>query len=162
MSSDRIDRTIERGPRHWFHLARRFFGSLSRAEPPSADTAWALRWLLPGEAALWSSMAVEDRRHTIRVARAYVAGQVDAPRAQVAAALLHDVGKVRSGLGTIGRVLAKLVGPRTRRFRLYHEHEPIGAQMLREVGSDPLTIAMIDGSCEQIELLVALLAADNA
>ena len=50
-----------------------------------------------------------------------------ATRPQMAGALLHDVGKVQSGLGTWGRVAATIVGPRTRRFRQYHDHEQIGA-----------------------------------
>ena len=50
-----------------------------------------------------------------------------ATRAEMAGALLHDVGKIEAGLGTFGRVAATVVGPRTRRFRLYHDHEAIGA-----------------------------------
>ena len=41
----------------------------------------------------------------------------DVDRDEMAAALLHDVGKVECGLGTFGRVAATVVGPRTQRFR---------------------------------------------
>ena len=58
-------------------------------------------------------------------------------RAEMAGALLHDVGKVQSGLGTWGRVAATVVGPRTRRFRQYHDHEQIGASMAAQAGIRP-------------------------
>jgi 3'-5' exoribonuclease len=63
----------------------------------------------------------------------------------VAGALLHDIGKVESRLGTFGRVAATIVGPRTDRFRLYHAHEMIGAQMLRRAGSSADTIELVEG-----------------
>ena len=66
----------------------------------------------------------------------------DDPR-WVAAALLHDVGKLDSGLGVFGRVLATLAGAAaghdmaepwsqkrgiTRRFGLYLQHPELGAE----------------------------------
>ncbi len=63
----------------------------------------------------------------------------------MAGALLHDVGKTASGLGTLRRVVATLVGPRTDRLRRYHDHEAIGADMAARAGSDPVTVALIRG-----------------
>ena len=63
----------------------------------------------------------------------------------MAGALLHDVGKTASGFGTFGRVVATIAGPRTDRFRRYHDHEAIGADMAVTVGSDPVTIDLIRG-----------------
>ena len=78
------------------------------------------------------------------------------PRPVVAAALLHDVGKVDSGLRTPARVVATLVwgvlddgraarwadrpdsGLRSRLGR-YRCHPEIGGRLLREAGADPLT-----------------------
>ena len=57
----------------------------------------------------------------------------------MAGALLHDVGKLESGLGTLARVVATIVGPRTARFRRYHDHERIGADLLVAAGSTPVT-----------------------
>lgn len=128
------------------HLARRFLGSLSRRPPAPNDVAWVLEHLLPGEAALWKAMPVQDRRHSIVVTRRFTALVVGATRAQMAGALLHDVGKTQSGLGTIARVAATVVGPRTARFRRYHDHEVIGIELLRAAGSEPETLALIDGS----------------
>ncbi len=127
------------------HLARRFVTSLSRRLPPAADAEWALGVLLPAEAALWTHMTVQDRRHSILVARRFVEFAPDAERAEVAAALLHDVGKLASGLGTFRRVLATIVGPRTAVFRTYHDHERLGAEMLAAAGSRAVTIELVQG-----------------
>ena len=64
----------------------------------------------------------------------------------VAGALLHDVGKQVAGLGTTARVIATLVGPRTRRFREYHDHEALGAAMLRRAGVEESTVANAIGA----------------
>jgi hypothetical protein len=127
-----------------YHLAARFFTSLSSAPPDAADEAWALGELLPGERALWSAMTNQDRRHTTKVARRFVAARPEATRAEVAGALLHDVGKLECGLGTWGRVVASVVGPRTDAFRRYHDHEHIGALLAEQAGSAPETVELID------------------
>lgn len=155
------------------HLARRFFGSLSRAEPAVADRAWVESVLLPGERALWARMSPADRRHHVGVGRAVQAalggggpagvggargaGGADGPeRAVLAAALLHDIGKVESGLGTFSRVAATIVGqPPVRRrsaalasrsgpvgrLGRYLQHPEIGERLLTEAGSERLTAA---------------------
>ncbi len=140
------------------HLARRFRGSLSRVEPPPADVAWVDGQLLDGERALWHRMAVQDRRHSIVVARRFVSLEPSATRAEVAGALLHDVGKQASGLGTFSRVLATLVGPRTARFAEYHDHEALGAELLRSGGSETATIHLVTG---EGPLAASLRAADD-
>jgi hypothetical protein len=131
------------------HLARRYVGSLSRRPPLVDDEAWAVPFLLPGEQAIWWRMSAADRRHAIAVARA-VAASLDRPaRPVMAAALLHDCGKVDAGLGPNGRALATVwaaVMGRTRaqrsdgRFGRYLRHTEIGASMLEHAGSDPLTV----------------------
>ncbi len=127
------------------HLARRFFTSLSHRPPTPDDMTWARSWLADDEAALWSAMPVTDRRHSIDVARRFRERRPAAPRVEMAGALLHDVGKTASGLGTLRRVVATLVGPRTDRLRRYHDHEAIGADMAARAGSDPVTVALIRG-----------------
>ncbi len=131
--------------RHAGHLARRFATSLSRRPPPATDVAWAHTHLLAAEADLWDRMSVQDRRHSLLVARRFVALAPGAQRPQVAAALLHDVGKSVSGLGTFARVVATVVGPRTARFRDYHDHERLGAEMLHAVGSAADTVELVQG-----------------
>lgn len=135
-------------PRHLLtqphHLAARFFTSLSTRPPDPADDAWAEEHLLPGEVVLWRRMTNQDRRHSVKVARRFVAARPDATRAEVAGALLHDVGKIECGLGTWGRVVASIVGPRTERFRIYHDHEHVGSLLAEAAGSDPATVELID------------------
>ncbi|MEZ5408686.1 MAG: HD domain-containing protein [Acidimicrobiales bacterium] len=146
------------------HLARRFFGSLSSAPPPPADEAWAMAHLVPGERELWQRMSNPDRRHAVGVARAVVADLgPDAGREVVAAALLHDVGKVVSGFGTFRRVGATLVweglerarpDPQravrwahngrlavVRRLGQYRRHPELGAELLAAAGAHELTVA---------------------
>jgi hypothetical protein len=141
---------------HARHLVRRFVGSLRPGGPPAADEAWAARSLLPGEIVLWRRMSGADRRHAVGVARraAAVLGE-RATRPVVAAALLHDVGKVDSGLGTVGRAAATVAAgvaghDAARRWSgrrglvgragRYLSHDRIGADLLGAAGSDTLTV----------------------
>lgn len=144
------------------HLAGRFAGSLRPGGPGVGDEAWARHWLLPGERILWDGMDGADRRHAVAVARATAVRLGDAdgtgvPRAVLAAALLHDVGKLHAGLGTWGRVGATVVAVTLGRERVaawsprpagwrgkvgrYVRHDTLGAALLRHAGSDPLTAA---------------------
>jgi hypothetical protein len=121
-------------------------------------------------------MSNADRRHAIGVAREVTRRWPAAPvapagappdggpaRPVLAAALLHDVGKVESGLGTMARVVATVLwaglddaraerwatlepdqGPLVAlrgRLGRYRRHPEIGAALLREAGADPLTAA---------------------
>lgn len=125
------------------HLAARFFTSLSSRPPEPAEEVWAESMLLPGEIALWRQMSNQDRRHSAKVARRFVAARPGADRAEIAGALLHDVGKIECRLGTWGRVVASVVGGRTERFRVYQDHERIGSVLAEQAGSDPTTVELI-------------------
>jgi hypothetical protein len=137
------------------HLIQRFFGSLRPGGPGAVESVWAEDQLLPGEVELWRRMTGADRRHAAGVARR-VERQLghQASRPVLAAALLHDVGKTVSHLGTYGRVVATLsakVAGRdhaaawsetqgfTRRVGLYLEHPRLGGDLLELAGSEPLT-----------------------
>ena len=124
--------------------------------PSEADRSWAVVHLLPSEADLWARLSDADRRHAVAVARGVMDRLGEAERPVVAAALLHDVGKLASGLGTAGRVVATLVAaavrPTTvtswskalgfrRRVADYLRHPEEGGALLAEAGSDPLTVA---------------------
>lgn len=125
------------------HLAARLFGSL-RSTPPSVDDlAWADQYLLDGERTIFHAMSDIDQTHSITVARRFVAARPDSTRAEVAGALLHDVGKTASNLSTWERVAASVVGGRTERYRSYHDHERIGSEMAAAAGSDPATVDLI-------------------
>lgn len=139
------------------HLVRRFVGSLRPGGPPRAEEAWVQGLLLPREHDLWRRMSGPDRRHAVGVARRVErALGIEATRPVLAAALLHDVGKIESGLGTYGRVIAtlsaKAAGPEmastwrkqrgfARKVGLYLHHDRLGGDLLELAGSDPLTVA---------------------
>ncbi|MEL6893680.1 MAG: HD domain-containing protein [Actinomycetota bacterium] len=127
------------------HLVVRFFRSLPPTPPSVADENWAQDRLLPGERELWIRMTNQDRRHSVAVARRFIGTRPDATPAEVSGALLHDVGKIECGLGTLGRVAATVVGARfSERFRVYQDHEAVGARLAAAVGSDPATVELID------------------
>lgn len=129
------------------HLVRRFFGSLWPGGPTLEGEAFAVAVLSDAELVLWRRMSGPDRRHAVAVAKRVEAalGEQATPPV-LAAALLHDVGKVASGLGVLGRVVATLAGLRGRRdltprVARYLQHPELGAELLEQAGSDPLTVA---------------------
>jgi len=143
------------------HLVRRFFATLWPAGPRRSDDAWARSQLLPEEERLWSRMSGPDRRHAVQVAHRVEHRLGDeATRPVIAAALLHDVGKIDARLGTYGRVVATVSGMAagretahtwserkgfTRRVGLYLRHAELGGDVLEIAGSDPLTVAWARG-----------------
>ena len=141
------------------HLAARFVTSLPPTPPSLDDEMWVDDHLLPGERTLWLQMSNQDRRHSAAVARRFVECRPLATRAEIAGAILHDVGKIECDLGTFGRVAATLVGPRTRSFSAYHDHEAIGAAMAQAVGSDLATVDLI---AQRGPAFQALRASDHA
>jgi hypothetical protein len=148
----------------WRHLSGRFLTSLMPIGPAPTDESWALDNLLNGEQALWQRMSGPDRRHAVKVARntLRLLGSDRAGRDVIAAALLHDVGKIESSCGTFARVgvtFAALIlgrsrlllwagdpsasGYLTRRARvaLYLTHDRLGAKLLERAGSQALTVS---------------------
>jgi hypothetical protein len=148
----------------WLHLSQRFFSALLPVGPSPAHETWALDHLVNGEQALWHRMSGPDRRHAVGVAQDAIRllGSEDVPREVTAAALLHDVGKVESSLGTFARVgvtFAAIAVGRTRlmtwadrrrerrspsaraRVALYLSHDRVGADLLQRAGSHPLTVS---------------------
>lgn len=143
--------------RHLSHLARRFAGSLWPGGPPADDERWARGHLLAGEIELWERMSGPDRRHAVAVARRTQDElNAGATRPVLAAALLHDVGKVDPALGPYRRSLATVVGMAVghdtarawgarrrgvrRRVGRYLTHDAIGAALLADAGSDEVTV----------------------
>jgi hypothetical protein len=139
------------------HLARRFFGAVLARPLTAVERDEVAHELLDGERALFAALTRADQRHGLVVARC-VRSRLGpgATRPVMAAALLHDVGKLDSRLGTYGRVVATvcakvagrdMAGPWstgtgfTRRVGLYLRHDELGAQRLTLAGSDALTVA---------------------
>ena len=128
-----------------FHLGKRFVGSLSGSAPSVADEVWAESFLLDGELVLWRQLGNVDRRHAIQVARRFE-GLGSWTRDEMAAALLHDIGKTVSRLSTLERVGATVLGGRTRRWRDYRDHERIGVGLCRAAGSSATTLGILSGA----------------
>lgn len=141
------------------HLTVRFVGSLRPGGPKASERAWVESTLSRREFELWSRMPGPDRRHSAKVARRVqrTLGH-EATLPVLAAALLHDVGKLDSHLRTYGRVVATLAGGFvhrdpvivqgwtqttgfTRRVGLYLTHPDLGGDLLAMAGSDPLTVS---------------------
>ncbi len=164
------------------HLVRRFLGTLSPRPLDPADDAWVRVVLQPAEFALWDQLSLADRKHAAGVARE-VSASLDGPApAVLAAALLHDVGKIDAGLGTPGRVVATLVaavvgrdratgwvgdGPRGRIAR-YLRHDRIGGDLLAAAGSDAVVVTWArehhlapSGWTLDADVAAALAAADD-
>jgi len=122
------------------HLIRRTWWSLRPADISADEMALVKKTLTEKEFSLWLCMCRADRSHSVMVARRFTAAEPDAPQDALAGVFLHDVGKTVAGLSVPLRIVATLVGSRTKRFTSYHDHELIGAQLLREAGSSSLTI----------------------
>jgi predicted methyltransferase len=141
------------------HLIKRALSSLLQTPPSPHDIAVVSKVLNDAEFAVWSEMQHRDQRHSIAVLNRFDALVPGAVTAERAAALLHDVGKNISGLGFFLRVIATVVGPRGRRFTDYHDHENLGADLMRSV-SDPRTVALISGAADD-DVALLLQTADN-
>ena len=96
------------------HLGRRFVRALWPGPPRERDVEWVASILEPGELRLWRSLPNHDQRYTIRVAKLVeerLAGTEFAGQPRwLAAALLHDTGKLDAGLGVFGRSVATVMG----------------------------------------------------
>jgi len=122
------------------HLVRRFFGFV-RAAPLSPSEQARIHVALPSHLRrLFFAQRHEDQRHALDVWN-----RLGNDPALIQAALLHDLGKVDSGLGAIGRASATIWSatslPIWGRWLTYVAHGPIGAQILEAHGADDLAVA---------------------
>jgi putative nucleotidyltransferase with HDIG domain len=135
------------------HLSSRFVHALSPAAPRADDVVWVEGVLTPEAFALFRRQPNHDQRHAIGVARDVQTRLAGTPYADdprwIAAALLHDIGKLDSRLGVYGRVVATVSGAAaghdhaaawsqskgfTRRVGLYLRHAELGADRIRLAG----------------------------
>lgn len=147
-----------------WHLTKRLVGAATAKPLTSAEANEVAGILTPAEAQLFNRFTPADQRHALHVLRrfdALVAAELHVAPSVVArrAALLHDIGKVQAPFGTVMRVVATVVGPRTPAFRRYHDHETLGVTMLEQAGSDATTLMLLRGQGDA-QLLAALRRAD--
>ena len=135
------------------HLVARFFGSLLPRRVSVEDRAWVASRLDPPERALWETMPRADQVESVGVGRraeAALARDLAQRDDYVAAALLHDVGKVAAAFGPFRRSLATMLGAVgggrravgdtggrngfARRCALYLDHAAIGADRIQANG----------------------------
>lgn len=133
--------------------ARTVRGALPALAAP--DDAWARARLPNPERALYLAMDVRDRDHAVRVARALLDRNPDAPGELVRAALLHDVGKSRRRYRVGERVAVHLLrasppperptlaGWRGARQVAAH-HAAYGARMIRDAGGDDRVAQLVE------------------
>lgn len=122
------------------HLIRRTWYSL---RPPklSPNQLREVEVILSAdEYALWTEMSRADQSHSLMVLTRFDREAPGAPNAARAGVLLHDIGKIFSGLNTLERVVATLIGPRGHKFRRYTEHEELGRSALLALESDVITV----------------------
>jgi len=146
--------------KHLAHLVKRFVSSWSRKDVTKSELNMVHSTLTTSEFNLWNQFGIADRRHSVEVAKSFAELLPEASREHRAGVLLHDIGKIQSNLSTLMRVVATLVGPRTKRFALYHQHEEFGITMLRHAGSHGDVIAVLNQTCSE-EVAAAFLKADN-
>jgi hypothetical protein len=137
------------------HLTSRFFGSVRAKPVPPADVAWVRSVLTAEEFAMWERLGRADCAESVAVGRDVQRriGAADGP--WIAAALLHDVGKVEARLGSVRRSLATVVAgvvghDRVRRWRSrpgwrgrigrYIAHDDLGAALLHSAGARPQAV----------------------
>jgi hypothetical protein len=155
-----------------------FFTTLWTSLRP-VDIAYAAHYLAPALLSLFRRMSRAEQHHGIAICRALQAqGYTDADL--LAAALLHDVGKIQAPLRLWDRVIAVLgehfapqraarwsVGePRglKRGFIVRRMHAEWGATLAAQVGASPRSVALIrhhHDPAENDAELAALQATDN-
>jgi len=138
------------------HLARRFVTSLRARPIDEADRAFARDSLREEELECWEDLGRADQAESVATGRATIQllnrteRDWEADPDWIAAALLHDIGKTETDLGTIGRSLATVAamfaGERRARawsggFGRYVNHDELGARRLEAAGARPEAVA---------------------
>jgi putative nucleotidyltransferase with HDIG domain len=109
----------------------------------------------------WQAMVVQDRLHAIRVLARFDTLLPNASDEVRRGVLLHDVGKSVNRLGLVGRIAATVFGPVRPSWRVYLDHEQIGAEILRRSGSSTVTWMLVGGRGDPSTLRALRLADDE-
>tara|TARA_B100001250_G_scaffold399321_1_gene408599 strand:- start:1524 stop:2045 length:522 start_codon:yes stop_codon:yes gene_type:complete len=144
---------------NFFHLTKRFWFSLKPQELSGKDLNWVRSHLSESEFAYWEKLSTADKDHSFRVAKQAESEIGEKGKEFMAAALLHDIGKLESRFTTFGRVFATLWclffpfrkmekwEERTKGLRRrlidYAKHPELGAELLKGIDSKQQTIAWV-------------------
>ncbi|CAN5831466.1 hypothetical protein BH23ACT4_BH23ACT4_10820 [soil metagenome] len=130
-------------PGSFGHLSARFFDYLMAKPLTDEDRQTVTSILTSSETGIFFEQSRKDQAHGFDAALV-VLDSAKSTDELIRAALLHDVGKRRAGLGVLRRVassiLIKLGMPLPPKMRLYRDHGPVGATDLEAAGSPPLVV----------------------
>lgn len=144
---------MARKPAIWYLNAVR--RALLAAAPSLADPddAWARQRLTAAEHALFERLPPEERNHGVAVAKCLAKARPD-DRDLLAAALLHDIGKLGTPRGAVVRALTHVLPPSgaaseprleglagARQARVHHA--AYGAELLRRAGSSARVVELV-------------------
>lgn len=144
---------MARKPAIWYLNAVR--RALLAAAPSLADPddAWARQRLTAAEYALFERLPPEERNHGVAVAKCLAKARPD-DRDLLAAALLHDIGKLGTPRGAVVRALTHVLPPSgaaseprleglagARQARVHHA--AYGAELLRRAGSSARVVELV-------------------
>lgn len=117
--------------------------------------------LSDAEFGLWRAMSGADQVHSLQVLRIFVEWEPNSSREEKSAALLHDVAKAISPMSRMERSVATIGSFRRERWRWYRQHEVMGVEALKRVGSSQRTIELIARSAQDAVAL-SLYKADDS
>lgn len=139
------------------YRVQQFLAAVTAGQLSTADWALVARYLTPAQLALFKCLPENDQQHALAVARTLLdQGWKDTELIQ--AALLHDIGKMDSGLHLMYRVAIVLLralwpaGLRwlaasdrgwRRPFHIHQHHPEIGARLAAEAGASPRVVELI-------------------
>ncbi|MDO4262743.1 MAG: HD domain-containing protein [Deinococcus sp.] len=120
-----------------------------RESQAAPDDLWALARLTPAEGRVYLRMDARDREHAVRVAQALAASHSGASPELLAAALLHDCGKLvhpyrvweRVGAGLLPHPLARRLAWMPAQVRAHHAQW--GAALVARAGGRVRVAALV-------------------
>lgn len=121
-----------------------------------ADYELLDEYLNQSEKRLFWELPCHERHHALDTAEFIRCNAADRPdkEALIKAALLHDIGKVGSGMGIFKKStlvlidkflpeLSRMLSTRINMFNIYYNHPEIGAEMLEGIGEDKYVVELV-------------------